>query len=241
MDIALKQADIIMGNFYNMLIVNNFCAIHYDFQTNGRSHHVMEFVEFADYGNGTYDTRVVEGWGSTKDSTYYGTINFQGSEEKKEQEELNNLLLTYQLPTDHDDDLQKKYLIKYDFNNSDSDADAIFNIILNGFDSWNNGYSTYQTWVNGKFDQNATSFSMKEEYRNLTTYLEEIEELFKNEEITKLYFDNVLIREKWAAIHYRYRRFDKKNFKVSVGDRMEFFQFKEDGSGNLKIIWNWIQ
>ena len=36
MDIALKQADIIIGNFYNMLIVNNFCAIHYDFQTNGR-------------------------------------------------------------------------------------------------------------------------------------------------------------------------------------------------------------
>ena len=35
--------------------------------------------------------------------------------------------------------------------------------------------------------------------------------------------------------------FDKKNFKVSVGDRMEFFQFKEDGSGNLKIIRNWIQ
>ena len=49
MDIALKQADIIMGDFYNMLIVNNFCAIHYYFKTNGRSSHVMEFAEFKDY------------------------------------------------------------------------------------------------------------------------------------------------------------------------------------------------
>ena len=125
MDIALKQADIIMGDFYNMLIVNNFCAIHYDFKTNGRSSHVMEFVEFKDYGNGISDTRVVEGWGSTKDSTYYGTISFQGSEEKKEQEELNNLLLIYQIPTTYAD-LKEKYPVKY----TPDESDTIWKLFL---------------------------------------------------------------------------------------------------------------
>ena len=236
MDIALKQADIIMGDFYNMLIVNNFCAIHYDFKTNGRSSHVMEFVEFKDYGNGISDTRVVEGWGSTKDSTYYGTISFQGSEEKKEQEELNNFLLIYQIPTTYAD-LKEKYPVKYTPDESDTNFAAIFTIILKGFENWNTDYTHYETWVTENFDVDATSFSLTEQTRTRTVYLNEIKDLFDEEEIKKLYFDNVLIRENWAAIHYRYRSRGKKNFKVRVGDRMEFFRFNSD----LKIIGNWIQ
>ena len=44
MDQSLQQADIQMGAFHNMLIVGNFCAIHYDFVTGGRTSKVMEFV-----------------------------------------------------------------------------------------------------------------------------------------------------------------------------------------------------
>ena len=91
--------------------------------------------------------------------------------------------------------------------------------------------------MENNFDVDATSFSLTEQTRTRTVYLNEIKELFDEEEIKKLYFDNVLIRENWAAIHYRYRSRDKKSFKVRVGDRMEFFQFNSD----LKIIGNWIQ
>ena len=94
--------------------------------------------------------------------------------------------------------------------------------------------------MENNFDVDATSFSLIEQTRTRTTrtvYLNEIKKRFDEEEIKKLYFDNVLIREYWAAIHYRYRSRDKKNFKVRVGDRMEFFRFNSD----LKIIGNWIQ
>ena len=65
MDISLKQAKILMGDFHNMLITDDFTAIHYDFITEKEGSRtvgkVMEFVKFKDYGN-ELGTRVVEGW-----------------------------------------------------------------------------------------------------------------------------------------------------------------------------------
>ena len=236
MDVSLQQADIQMENFHNMLIVGNFCAIHYDFTSKNHINKVMEFVQFKDYGNETYnDTRVVEGWGSTKDSSYYGLITFQGEDERQKQEELNSFLLNYQLPLT--DDLNEKYFIRFPSNNiNDTDYKTIKGIILKGFDSWNKGISSYLDWVDDYFVENATSSSLDERERNMTQYKEEITELFKNETITKLYFDNILIRENWTAIHYRYRSFHKKDITINFGDRMEFFKFV-----NYKIDANWIQ
>ena len=59
-------------------------------------------------------------------------------------------------------------------------------------------------------------------------YKNEIKELFDKEFIEKLYFDNILIRENWAALHYRYRKEDKSNKEKSVGDRMQFFNFEQN-------------
>ena len=129
MDVSLQQADIQMGDFNNMLIVGNFCAIHYDFESNNKKSKVMEFVQFKEYGNETYnDTRVVEGWGSTKDSSYYGLINFQGEDERKKQEELNSFLLNYQLPLTNN--LSEKYFIRFPSDNiNDTDYKKIEEII----------------------------------------------------------------------------------------------------------------
>ena len=52
----------------------------------------MEFVQFTDYGE-KLGTRVVEGWGSTKDSSYDSMIKFQGEEERKVQTEQNDYIL----------------------------------------------------------------------------------------------------------------------------------------------------
>ena len=74
----------------------------------------------------------------------------------------------------------------------------------------------------------------------MTQYKEQITELFANEEITKLYFDNFLIRDNWAAIHYRFRSVNQKNTKTRVGDKMEFFKFEEK-DGAKKIVKNWLK
>lgn len=85
MDATLKKTKILMGAFHNMLINDDFTAIHYDivtivgdYQKKGT---VMEFVKFKDYGD-PLGTRVVEGWGSTRDKSGDDMAIFQGDEEK---------------------------------------------------------------------------------------------------------------------------------------------------------------
>ena len=200
---------------------------------------VMEFVKFYEYGTDEKpDTRVEEGWGSVKDDSYDGLIMFQGEDEKKNQTGQDEYNLNYQFPDTTD--LREKYVIKYPTTYIDANANQILNKILNGFESWNNGLSYYLNWVDNSFDANAFSSSMDERERNMTQYKEEITELFQNNTITKLYFDNFLIRDNWAAIHYRYRKENYKGSEKYVGDRMEFFKFEGEDQ-NLKIVANFVQ
>ena len=92
-------------------------------------------------------------------------------------------------------------------------------------------------WVEENFYENATS---KYGYtdRNMTQYKAAINKLFAEQNVTKLYLDNLLVRDDWVAIHYRYRSLNKQNTKVTFGDRMEFFKFDNE---TLRIVGNWIK
>ena len=246
MDISLKQQTILMGDFHNMLITGEFAAIHYDFLSGKtetkkedlKKSRVMEFVKFKDYGE-ELGTRVEEGWGSTKDASAEGLKQaFQADKEKAEQEEQDNYILNYVIPSV--DNLEDKYIIKYHTEYRDKNANLILNIILEGFDKWNAGKESYLTWVDSAYDTNAKSSSLDERDRTMDVYKKEIEELFSKEKIEKLYFDNILIRENWAGLHYRYRRENLKNHEISIGDRMQFLKFEEK-EGTLKITGSWIQ
>ena len=229
-----------------MLITGEFAAIHYDFLSGAlgtkeedlRKSRVMEFVKFRDYGK-PLGTRVVEGWGSTKDSSEEGLKQgFQANKEKAEQEEQDNYIQNYVIPTT--DNLKNKYIIKYPTEYRDANANSILQIILEGFDNWNNGISTYLAWVNNAYDTNAKSSSLDERDRTMDVYKIEIQQLFSKEKIEKLYFDNILIRDNWAGLHYRYRREIIETHAKSFGDRMQFLKFEEK-DGILKITGSWIQ
>ena len=231
MDVSLQQATILMGDFHNMLITDKYCAIHYDFTTNGKKSKVMEFVQFEETAeHGTY---VNEGWGSTKDASYNGLINFQAEKEKKEEKEQADELLSLQIPTTTD--LKTKYPIKFKTVYT-AEEEKKLEIILKGFDAWNNGIEAYKAWVDEAYDKNAKSSGLNEVERTMDEYKKEMEKLCKEKTIKKLNFDNILIREVWAAIHYRYR-IDNENY---VGDRMQFLKFQEK-DGALKIVASWIQ
>ena len=165
MDVSLKQQTILMGDFHNMLITGEFAAIHYDFLSGEvgakkedlRKSRVMEFVKFKDYGK-ELGTRVEEGWGSTKDAMGEGLkMWFQAEKEKAEQEEQDKYILNYIIPTTND--LKNKYKINYPTEYKDKNANEIMQIILEGFDKWNVGASTYLAWVDSAYDANATSSS----------------------------------------------------------------------------------
>ena len=103
MDVILAKTNILMGDFHNMLICGNFTAIYYDIKTIIGEREipgtVMEFVVFKEYG-GKLGTRVVEGWGGSKDDSYDSMAEYQDEREKNEQEEQNNYNLNYQIPDD---------------------------------------------------------------------------------------------------------------------------------------------
>ena len=240
MDISLQQANIIMGDFHNMLITDNYCGIHYDFVTNGRKSRVMEFVRFKEYGE-PLGTRVSEGWGSTKDTSYDGLKNFQGDDESRVQEEQIFFVQNYQIPS-NETDLKKKYPIKYKTEYIDDNAEDILKIILEGYDAWNKGINDYKDWVTNNYDSTANSSSLDERDRTRDEYIKEMEDLCNNYEIKKKYFDNILIRGNWAALHYRYTREPKPltGENIYVGDRMQFLKFEEK-NGVLKITNSWIQ
>ena len=195
----------------------------------------MEFVKFKDYGE-KLGTRVVEGWGGTNDTSYSGMVNFQGSEEKTYEANEINRMLNYQLPSTNV--LKDKYIVKYPSTYNEDYANTLINIILQGFESWNTGITAYETWLNSNFDTNAVFCGLEKVNRTMNVYKQEIEELFLKNDIKKIYFDNILIRDKWAALHYRFT--NTTSGKKTVGDRMEFLQFEKQGD-NWKIISSFIK
>jgi hypothetical protein len=241
MDVTLKRTNILMGDFHNMLICGDFAAIYYDIITvvggSNRPGTVMEFVKFKDYGE-QLGTRVVVGWGGTKDDSVNSMRYFQGDEESMIQNEQNLLLMNYQIPTSGT--LEEKYPVLYPVEYTDQEtAEKYIDIILEGFDKWNTGINDYKTWVGTGYTADAISYDLRGNERTMNEYKTEMQTLSTQKEIKKLYFDNILIRDNWAALHYRYRSIDSSN-EIYVGDRMQFLKFRQDGSG-FKIERSWIK
>ena len=202
----------------------------------------MEFVKFKDkfkdYGE-QLGTRVVVGWGGTKDDSVNSMRYFQGDEENMIQNEQNHLLMNYQIPASGT--LKEKYPVLYPVQYTDQEtAEKYIEIILEGFDKWNNGIDDYKTWVDAGYTADAISHDLRGNERTMTQYKDEMQTLSEEKEIKKLYFDNILIRDNWAALHYRYRSKDLATNEIYVGDRMQFLKFKPDGSG-FKIEESWIK
>lgn len=132
MDVTLKQTTILLGDFHNMIICGNYTAIFYDdaHVRNGKRINgtVMEFVSFKDYGS-ELGTRVVVGWGGTKGSSFNSMRVFQGDHERMVQDEIINLLMNYQIPTEGT--LKERYPILYPTEYLEKDkAEKIIDIIL---------------------------------------------------------------------------------------------------------------
>lgn len=243
MDIQLKRTKIDMGQFHNMIINDNFCGIYYDIITysteEGVPGTVMEFVNFQEYGTDENpDTRVLEGWGSTKSQNYEGMKTFRAPTEIQVEEILTNELLSYTLP--NTDNLKEKYIIKYPTTFIDPNSLIIQKIILEGFEAWNKGMALYESWLNANLDSDAKYHYLNRTDLTKAQYMQEMITLSNKEEITRLYFDNFLIRDNWAGLHYRYRRKNKTTNEISVGDRMQFIKF-EQKDRSWKIVASWIK
>ena len=116
MKATLRANNILMGDFLNMVICGDWCAIHYKIATINRETgvnnpgSVMEFVNFKDYGP-ELGTRVVEGWAGTKGKDYEGLLRLLTPEEREAQEQARAEILSREIP--EIDVLAVRYPVKH--------------------------------------------------------------------------------------------------------------------------------
>ena len=164
---------------------------------------------------------------------------FQDEKEKEIQMQQLNEMLDYDIP--ETSNLKEKYIIKHPANYIDENAEDILKIVYEQFDAWNQDedLANYTEWVRNNYDSNATIVILQKN-KTLEEYLTDSMATAQNKTITKLYFDNILIRDNWAALHYRYRTYDKITKEKYAGDRMQFLKL-EQVDDRLIIIGSWIQ
>ena len=239
MNATLRSNDIQMGAFRNMIINDDWAAIHYDITTINRETgeetpgSVMEFVNFNDYGD-QVGTRVVEGWAGTKGPDYQGLVMMLTPEEREAQEQAMKEIAEHEIPSV--DVLAVRYPVKYPTAIRTALGREIRQALLLDFESWNRGFDEWEKWgeryVTGDFIYH-TDFgdaNWKEYHDNARQWMEE-----KNTK--RVYFDNLMVRDNWAAIHYR--TVSTVDGRKEAGSFMQFFRFVETEDGvKIAEVWN---
>ncbi len=238
MHLTLRNSDIRMGAFRNMIVNDNWVAIHYDISTINRETgeikpgSVMEFVQFENYGEGL-DTRVVEGWAGTKGKDYEGLMRLLTEEEREEQQQARLEVLSREIP--EIDVLAVRYPVKHPTSVRTSLGREIRQAILLDFDCWNKGYDQWEAWASRTLSED---FVCHTDFGDATReqYLDASRVWFDEKQSKRLYFDNLLVRDNWAAIQYHivYTENGVKEDK----SMMQFFRFTEEGDG-VKLVECW--
>ena len=201
MDMSLKKLDIQMGQFTNMVLVDDWMAIQYDIvnidRKTGEAHPgtTMEFAKFGDYGE--LGAKVDEGWGGVKNESYDGTMHFQTEEEQKAQKEFMDELCNTKLADT--DDLEEKYPVVYPTTIDTEIGQYIKTAILNDFENWNQGYDAWNTWTDS-FYKNNVEMTYKGEEVSLDDYKKIVKKDIDSTQRVRI--NNILVSEDWAAIHF---------------------------------------
>ena len=236
--LTLRNNDIQMGKFRNMVVNDDWVAIHYDIATINRETgetkpgSVMEFVQFENYGEGL-DTRVVEGWAGTKGKDYEGLLRLLTPEEREAQEQARAEILSREIP--EIDVLAVRYPVKHPTSVRTALGREIRQAILLDFDCWNKGYDQWEAWARRTLSEDFvchTDFGDADREQ----YLEASRVWFDEKQSKRLYFDNLLVRDNWAAIQYCivYTENGVKEDK----SMMQFMRFVEEEDG-VKLVECW--
>lgn len=227
MGVMLKQVDIKMGAFHNIIINGDWTAIRYDISTNGKPGTVMEFVHFKDYGP-DLGSRVLEGWGGPRDASYHGLCRIMTDDQKKEQKKKDEELISYVIP--ETDNLVQKYPVMNPTEPVGANADAMKLRILKLFDAWNQGETAFEQSLDCFFTGDVLIQLPGLRKLTLEEYKKEVTSFCKETRREKKYFDSILISDAWAALHFRYVDTDKASGKQAVGDGMHFLHFNSEGN-----------
>ena len=239
MNATLRANDIKMGKFRNMIINDDWAAIHYDITTINRETgeetpgSVMEFVNFRDYGEGL-GTRVVEGWAGTKGEDYEGLLHLLTPEERAAQEAAIAEIAAHEIS--EIDVLAVRYPVLHPTAIRTALGREIRQVLLQDFESWNRGFDAWSEWMERYVSEDFvchTDFGDA----NAEQYREAAKEWLEGKDSKRVYFNNLLVRDNWAAIYYKV--VSTVGEEKEVKSVMQFFRFVEDENGvKIAEVWN---
>lgn len=240
MNITLKQSDIQMGDFDNMIISGNWTAIRYqtthrNLQT-GEVHPVpvTEFVRFKDFGE--KGMKVDEGWGGIKGDSYTGLQHFISDEEKAAQQKMMDGILAIRLP--ETGNLEDKYPVQFPTEIKGEKAQRMKEMLLQDLDNWNRGYAAWAGWTSTFFTEDVT-YGYNDESFDLEGLRANAKALLEEKDIQRVKVYNILTSGDWAAIH-SWHVVTRKDGSQDVFDSMALYHFVEQ-DGNLKVDKCWIK
>lgn len=236
MDISLKKLDIRMGDFTNMILVDDWMAIQYDIDNISRETGesspgtTMEFARFGDYGE--LGAKVDEGWGGTKNESYDGMLQFLTDEERAAQDAFMKEVADTVLP--ETDDLEEKYPVVYPTTIDTEIGKQMKEIILQDFENWNSGYDTWAAWTDELYTDDVMYDYRGEKY-DKESLKEGMKELVDSSKRVRI--NNILVSEDWAAIHFYNSTTDAEGNK-DADNHMQFLHFVETDNGlKIDICW----
>ena len=115
----------------------------------------------------------------------------------------------------------------------------IENRLLTGFENWNRGYDAWKAW--GDILNTPDSiYNVHGARMTLKEYQDTKDVLLKQTDIRMGDFHNMLIRDNWAAIHYRTVDTNLETGEKTDGDHMQFLEYEISGD-DVKVIGSWEQ
>lgn len=242
MNLTLKRNNILMGDFYNMVICDDWCGIHYAIATENKETggmtpgSVMEFVHFTDLG-GERGAVVDEGWAGTRGDDFEGLSRMQGADLKAKQDEVTAAVLSAVIPDT--DDLAVKFPVTHPTAIKDVMSEKIRAAILKDFDRWNQGPDAWCAWADEYYTPDY-KYTFNEDVKTLAEYKAHVRDYMAQKKDERVCFDSLLVSGDWAAIHYRMRVTDRATGETIAADRMQFLHFVADSEG-VRVDASWTK
>ena len=230
MQISLKRVNIQMGNFMNMLLVDDWMAIQYEISTNGHPGRTMEFARFKDFGD--RGAKVDEGWGGVRAGDYDGMMMFLKPEEKEAQKKYMDEITAMTLKDT--DNLDEKYPVEYPTTISTEKNKQMKEAVLAEIDAWNKGYESWSKNADSFYTENA-SVTYGHQTFEKAGLKDAMKKLAETKDVKRVKVMNVLTSEDWLAIHYWNSVTEKDSRKTAI-DTMTFFHFNDDMKVDLCFV-----
>jgi len=126
---------------------------------------------------------------------------------------------------------------------SSSLEDAIRDRLETGFKNWNGGYDGWLEWCNTLYEPDAhynIPFQGSQRRCTLEEYKAMMGQLFQHFTMDLGDFDNMIIRDNWAAIRYTVKVKNLDTGAEILQHTMEFVKFRDNGDERgVRVVEGW--